>query len=303
MLINLSPAVRAALWMIGTVVSFSAMAVGGRELSGDLTTFQILFHRSIVGLVVVSVLLSATGWRQLRVRRFSLHLLRNVLHLGGQFGWFFAISVIPLAEVFAIEFTTPMWAAILAMLFLGERPRRTSLAAIGLGFVGILIILRPGFQEIGIPTLGVLGAAMAYATTYVLTKYLGQTDSPLAIIFYMTVIQLPIALAASLALHPADSHWAWPELGLWPWIVVVGVTALTAHYCAARALSLADATVVVPIDFLRLPLIALVGLALYGETIDIWVIVGGVVIFAGTFLNVRSAAAVAVAEAKNGTEA
>jgi len=302
MSLNVSPAVRAALWMIGTVVSFSAMALGGRELSSDLTTFQILFHRSIVGLVVVSLLLSATGWRQLRVSRFSLHLLRNVVHLGGQFGWFFAISVIPLAEVFAIEFTTPMWAAILAIIFLGERPRRTSLAAIGLGFVGILIILRPGFQEIGVPTLGVLGAAMAYATTYILTKYLGQTDSPLAIIFYMTVIQLPLALVASLALHPADSSWTWPEPALWPWIVVVGVTALSAHYCAARALSLADATVVVPVDFLRLPLIAMVGLVLYGETIDIWVIAGGVVIFAGTFLNVRSAAGGARSKAEGGNQ-
>ena len=302
MFLNVSPAVRAALWMIGTVVSFSAMALGGRELSSDLTTFQILFHRSIVGLVVVSLLLSATGWRQLRVSKFSLHLLRNVLHLGGQFGWFFAISVIPLAEVFAIEFTTPMWAAILAMVFLGERPRRTGLAAIGLGFVGILIILRPGLQEIGVPTLGVLAAAMAYATTYILTKYLGRTDSPLAIIFYMTIIQLPLALVASLALHPAESTWSWPEPALWPWIVVVGVTALSAHYCAARALSLADATVVVPVDFLRLPLIALVGLVLYGETIDIWVIAGGVVIFTGTFLNVRSATGGARSEAKGGKQ-
>ena len=294
MFLNVSPAVRAALWMIGTVVSFSAMALGGRELSSDLTTFQILFHRSIVGLVVVSLLLSATGWRQLRVSKFSLHLLRNVLHLGGQFGWFFAISVIPLAEVFAIEFTTPMWAAILAMVFLGERPRRTGLAAIGLGFVGILIILRPGLQEIGVPTLGVLAAAMAYATTYILTKYLGRTDSPLAIIFYMTIIQLPLALVASLALHPAESTWSW--------IVVVGVTALSAHYCAARALSLADATVVVPVDFLRLPLIALVGLVFYGETIDIWVIVGGIVIFTGTFLNVRSATGGARSGAKGGKQ-
>ena len=302
MSLNISPAVRAALWMIGTVVSFSAMALGGRELSSDLTTFQILFHRSIVGLVVVSLLLSATGWRQLRVSKFSLHLLRNVLHLGGQFGWFFAISVIPLAEVFGIEFTTPMWAAILAMVFLGERPRRTGLAAIGLGFVGILIILRPGLQEIGVPTLGVLAAAMAYATTYILTKYLGRTDSPLAIIFYMTIIQLPLALVSSLALHPAESTWSWPEPALWPWIVVVGVTALSAHYCAARALSLADATVVVPVDFLRLPLIALVGLVFYGETIDIWVIVGGIVIFTGTFLNVRSATGGARSGAKGGKQ-
>ena len=275
------PVIKATLWMMGTLASFAAMAIGGRELAAArMSTFEILFFRSLVGLAIVSALLARSGWAQISVRRFALQLVRNVSHFGGQFGWFYGIAMIPLAEVFAIEFTSPMWAAIIAPLLLGERMTRPRLLAIGFGIAGVLIILRPGLAIIHPAALVVLGAAACFALTYVLTRKLVPTEPALAILFYMCVIQLPLGLV------PAMVHWVTPPPTLWPWLLVVGVTALSAHYCMTRALQLADATVVLPMDFLRLPLIAAAGFIFYGEKLDWLVLAGAAVMVAGNFANI-----------------
>jgi drug/metabolite transporter (DMT)-like permease len=283
---NISPVFRAALWMVGALASFTFMALGGRELASELTTFQILFFRSVVGLLLVSVLLTFNGWAQVRGKQVKLHLLRNTAHLGGQFGWFYGISLLPLSTVFAIEFTAPIWTAILAVFVLSERLTKVRLLSILMGFGGVLLILRPTVNGVGSAELAVIGAAVGYAVAYVMTKKLGADNSPLTIIFYMTIIQLPLSFLPSL--------WQWhvPSAALWPWVVLVGVTALSAHYCIARALALADAGVVVPLDFMRLPLIAVIGLLLYGEAFDIWVLAGGAIIFVGNLINMREAARV-----------
>jgi len=274
--------VAATIWMVGVLASFSAMAIAGRELSSELTTFQILFFRSVVGLVVVSALLTKSGWGQVKTKRIGHHLLRNMIHFAAQYGWFLGIAFLPLAEVFAIEFTTPIWTAILAVFFLGERATKSRVISIALGFAGILVILQPGAQVVSLPALAVLGAAIGYAMSYVFTKSLSRVDSPLTIIFFMTVIQLPMAFV------PALTDWTVPSYALWPWVVIVGVSALSAHYCIARALKLADAMVVVPMDFLRLPLIAVVGIMIYAEPLDIWVLIGGLIVFGGNLLNIYS---------------
>src|SRR5689334_22827604 len=279
-----APAVRAAFWMSGALVSFMTMAIAGRELSAELSTFQILFFRSAVGLTVVIVLLQRTGWKQVRTHAVGTHLMRNIAHYGGQYGWFYGIALLPLTEVFAIEFTMPIWTALLASVMLGERMNRLRAASIALGFAGVLVMLRPGFAAISSAALAVLAGAFCYAISHVFTKRLSATDSPLAILFYMTVIQLPLALL------PALPHWAWPSAARWPWVVLVGVTALSAHYCLTRAFRLADASVVVPLDFLRLPMIALVGLVFYGETLQVWVILGTALVLAAAWCNLKSAA-------------
>jgi drug/metabolite transporter (DMT)-like permease len=288
------PAIRAALWMSGALVSFMAMAIAGRELSVELTTFQILFFRSFVGLIVVVALLQRWGWSQVKTRVFGTHLMRNVAHFGGQYGWFYGIALIPLTEVFAIEFTIPIWTAIMATIFLGERMNGLRALAVALGFVGILVILRPGMAVVSAPALAVLAGALCYAISHVFTKRLSGTETPLTILFYMTVIQLPLGLV------PALPHWVWPSAGLWPWVSVVAVTALSAHYCLTRAFQLADATVVIPIDFLRLPLIAIVGFLFYGEALQIWVFVGALIVFAATWLNLKSASN--SSQARSGTK-
>ena len=280
---TLPPVIRAALWMSGALLSFMAMAIAGRELSKELTTFQILFFRSLIGLGVVALLLQRSGWTQLRTTAFRTHLVRNVAHFGGQYGWFYGIALIPLTEVFAIEFTVPIWTAILASLVLGERMSALRALAVAIGFVGVLVILRPGIAVVSPGALAVFGGALGYAASHVFTKRLSRTETPLAILFYMTAIQLPLGLV------PALPGWVWPSAPLWPWVGVVAVTALSAHYCLARAFRLADATVVVPMDFLRLPLIAVVGFLLYGEKLEVWVLVGAIIVFVGAWLNLKSA--------------
>jgi drug/metabolite transporter (DMT)-like permease len=269
--------------MMGALASFTAMAIGGREMAAaEIGTFEILLFRSLVGLLIVGALLARSGWGQISVKRFGLHVVRNAAHFGGQFGWFYGIAMIPLAEVFAIEFTTPMWTAMLASLLLGEGVTRPRLLAIVFGMAGMLIMLRPGLAVIHPAALAVLGAAVCYAMTYVLTRKLVSTESALAILFYMTVIQLPFALI------PALAQWVTPPPAVWPWLVAVGVTGLSAHYCLTRAFRLADATVVVTMDFLRLPLIAAAGFLFYGETLDWLVLAGAAVMVAGNFANIAA---------------
>ncbi len=272
---------KAVAWMSGALVSFMAMALGGREAAGELNTFQILFFRSLVGLLLISALLTINGWAQVKTYQIGLHLIRNLAHFGGQFGWFYGIAFISLAEVFAIEFTVPIWTAIAAWLILGERLTRLRITAIVLGFVGVMIILRPGTELISIAAVAVLAGAFGFAISHTLTKKLTHGNTPLCILFYMTVVQLPLGFVPSL------ENWLWPSTYTWGWLVVLSITALSAHYCMARAFKLADATVVVPMDFLRLPLIALVGFAFYNEAIDLWLVLGAAVILSGTLFNIH----------------
>lgn len=278
-----SAAARAALWMGGAMFCFLAMAISGRELHGHLNTFQVLFFRSLVGVAVVGVLLHRAGWVKLRTRAPGTHVLRNVVHFAGQYGWFYGLGLIPLTEVFALEFTMPIWTALLAPFVLGERMTLTRALVVVLGFIGTLVVLRPGLAIVHPAALAVLASAFAYAVAHMLTKRLSGTDAPLAILFYMTLIQLPLGFV--LSLH----GWRWPSPADWPWLVTVGVAALAAHYCMTRAFQLADATVVVPMDFLRLPLIAGVGYVFYGETLSPWVLVGALILCAGAWLNLKAA--------------
>jgi drug/metabolite transporter (DMT)-like permease len=268
--------------MSGTLLSFMAMAIGGRELSGRLSTFQILFFRSIVGLLIVGFFLGCSDWRQIFTKNVKVHALRNISHFGGQFGWFYGIAFIPLAEVFALEFTVPVWTAVLATILLKEKVSRARIAAIVFGVVGVFLILRPGLAVISPAALAVLGGAFCYALSHTLTRKLALVDTPLTILFYMTVIQLPLGLVASMF------NWMTPSLAMLPWIMVVGVAALSGHYCMARALAIADAIVVVPLDFLRLPLIAAVGFLFYNESLDWFVLIGGAVMFSGNLVNIQA---------------
>ena len=268
--------------MSGTLISFMAMAIGGRELSAQLSTFQILFFRSVIGLLIVGFFLGCSNWQQILTKHLRVHVLRNVSHFGGQFGWFYGIAFIPLAEVFALEFTVPVWTAVLATLLLREQITRARVAAIIFGVLGVFLILRPGLAVISPAALAVLGSAFCYALSHTLTRRLALVDTPLTILFYMTVIQLPLGFVTSIF------DWTTPSLAMLPWIIVVGVAALSGHYCMARALAIADAIVVVPMDFLRLPLIAAVGFLFYRESLDWFVLVGGVVMFTGNFLNIQA---------------
>jgi drug/metabolite transporter (DMT)-like permease len=274
-------AVRGALWMGGAVLSFSVMAIAVRELLRTMGSFEILFLRSVSSLAILLAILPFSGLKVLRTERFSLHVVRNVLHFGGQYAWVFAIGMLPLATVFAIEFTMPVWTAVLAILILGERLNRGRAVMLAMGLAGILIILRPGIAEVSPAALVMLAGAFAYAAVMIVTKRLSQSDSALAILFYMAVIQLPLGFFLALP------GWVTPEPADAPWIIAVGASGLVAHFCMTRAFRIADAMVVVPIDFLRMPLIAVAGILFYREPLDIAILLGAAVIFAGTYYSIR----------------
>jgi len=278
---NTPATLRAVLWMAGTLLSFCAMAIAVRELLASYGPFQILFLRALVGLVMVLAVLPRFGIRAVRTRRLRIHVVRNVLHFGGQLAWVYALSVLTLATVFAIEFTMPVWTALLATLLLGERLNRGRVVMLVCGLAGILIILRPGLEVVQPGALLMLLGSLAYATTMITTKQLSASDTPLALLFYMSLLQLPLALL------PALPYWATPLLKDLPWILCLGIAGFSAHYCMARAYRLADVTLVVPLDFLRLPLIAVVGMLFYAEPLQPAVMLGAAVMCCGIYYSVR----------------
>ena len=272
-----SHVLRGVLWMIGAVLSFAAMAIAVRELQRHMGSFEILLLRNIVMLAIVGAMIAKSGTAAVRTQRLGLHVLRNTLHFAGQYFWVYSIGALALATVFAIEFTMPVWTAILAAMFLGERLNQGRIVQLVLGLAGVLIILRPGVGLFQVAALVMILGSMCYAATLICTKQLSATDSPLAVLLWMSVVQMPIALVA------AATQWTAPLLVDTPWILAIGAGSFTAHYCMTRAMTLADATVVVPIDFIRLPLIAVVGALFYAEPFDPMVIVGAAVIFVGTY--------------------
>jgi drug/metabolite transporter (DMT)-like permease len=272
-----SHSLRGVLWMLGAVLSFAAMAVAVRELQRHMGAFEILFVRSVVMLAIVGAMALGTGRAVVRTQRIGLHVLRNLLHLTGQYLWVYSIGALALATVFAIEFTIAVWVAVLAALFLHERLTQGRLVQLALGVAGVLIILRPGTLSFHPAALVMLLGSLCYAGSLASTKALSATDSPQTVLLWMSLVQAPFTLVAALP------SWVTPPSSTLPWILLIGVGSYTAHYCMTCAMRLADATVVAPIDFIRLPLIAVVGALLYAEPFDPMVVVGAAVIFAGTY--------------------
>ena len=274
---------RASLWMIGAILSFSSMAVAGRAVSFELDTFEIMTFRSLVGAVIV---IAVAGWAgtlgQITRRHLGTHLIRNIGHFTGQNLWFFAVTVIPLAQVFALEFTTPLWVLVLSPLILGERLTPIRALAAAIGFAGILIVARPGATPINAGVIAAAASAIGFSISIMLTKRLTRTETITCILFYLTVMQLVLGLICA----GYDGDITLPSVQSLPWLFLIAFAGLTAHFCLTTALSLAPATVVVPVDFIRLPMIAVVGMMFYNEPIDIWVMVGAVVIFAGNYINI-----------------
>jgi drug/metabolite transporter (DMT)-like permease len=277
------PVLKAGLWMSGAIVSFCAMAVAGRSLAAELDTFEMMLYRSVIGIALVLAVGGVLGrLGEITTRSLGLHAVRNVFHFTGQNLWFFSLTFIPLAQVFALEFTSPLWVALLAPLILGERLTRTRAIAAAVGFAGILIVARPGFTEVNIGVLAAAASAIGFAGNILFTKRLTRTATITCILFWLTVMQAAMGLATA----GWDGDIAWPSSAAWPWIAVIGVAGLLAHLCLTNALSVAPATVVVPFDFIRLPVIAVVGMLLYNEAIDVFVFLGAAVIFAANYLNI-----------------
>ncbi len=277
--------IAAALWMSGSIAGFCGLAVAGREIAPALDTFEMMLYRSLIGVAIVAGFASLWGrWAEVSAKRLDLQLARNILHFAGQNLWLSALLMIPMAQLFALEFTSPIMVALLAPIFLSEPLTRTRLFAAFLGFTGILIVARP-FGAAGLSLgLGVaLLAAVGFAGAAILTKRLTWIVPVLSILFWLTLSQTLFGLVCA----GWDGVIALPPLRTLPWVLLMGVAGLVAHLCLTKALSLAPATIVTPIDFLRLPIIAVVGMLFYGEALDLWVLLGGCVILAANWINIR----------------
>ena len=273
----------AALWMAGWLTLMLVMAVAGRETTRELSVFEIMEIRSVLGFVLLYPLIRRAGFASLKTSRLPQHVLRNLVHYGAQLGWFLALTLIPIGQVVAIEFTMPIWTALLAAAVLGERMTRWKIVAIGLGIVGVFVIVRPATGEINPGQLIALGAAVGFGISMVLVKSLTRTDSPLAVLFWMLVVQSAAGLVPTLLV------WQWPSSYAWTWVLIIAVCGTFSHYCLASAMRYADATIVVPMDFLRVPLTATAGWLLYSERLDALTVFGAVLILCGNLLNLRPA--------------
>lgn len=273
---------KAVFWMALSILSFLAMTIASRETTEVLDVFEVLELRSLVGLLILMPLVLASGgFRAMRTKRPWMHIGRNVSHFAGQAAWLYALTLIPLAVLVAIEFTTPIWTAVLAVTFLGEKMNKARVAAVALGLIGVTVIVRPGAGSFSIGEFIVLGAAVSFGISMVMVKSMTRTESVVQIIFWMLVIQ------SVLGLLPALYVWQNPPLELWPWIVVIGFSGMSSHFCLARALTYADATLVSPMDFLRVPATALVGWALYSEQLDLFTAAGAALVLAGNLFNLQ----------------
>jgi drug/metabolite transporter (DMT)-like permease len=274
---------RAALWMAGWLALMLIVAIAGRETTRELNVFQIMEIRSILGFFMLYPLVRINGgFATMRTSRPLQHVGRNLIHYAAQLGWFFALTLIPLGQVVSIEFTMPIWTAILAAGFLGERMTAAKIAAIVLGVVGVIVIVRPATGDINPGQLIALGAAVGFGISIAMMKSLTRTDKTLTIIFWMLVIQ------SAAGFFPSLYVWRWPSAYAWGWIVVIAFCGTFSHYCMARAMLHADATVVLPMDFLRVPLTAIAGWLIYSERLDVYTVLGAALILTGNLLNLRS---------------
>ena len=282
----MNPIFKAALWMIGAITSFTAMAVSGRTVSVELDTFEIMLYRSLTGIIIVVIVASLNRTLgQVRTQRAPLHFVRNICHFTGQNLWFFAITMIPLAQVFALEFTTPIWVILLSPLLLQEKITPVGLLSAAIGFAGVLIVTRPDPTSISAGLIAGATCAVFFALAAIFTRKLTQTETITTILFYLTTMQAGFGLLCA----GIDGTITLPSVGLIPWVILIGIAGLLAHFCLTKALSIAPANIVMPIDFIRLPAIAVVGMLLYNEPLDALIFVGAGFIFAANYINISFA--------------
>ncbi|HEY8381344.1 MAG TPA: DMT family transporter [Microvirga sp.] len=278
--------------MAGALFCFSATAIAVRELASALSVAEVLSLRNGAGVAILLVLAALRpGLRPgLAPRRMNMHAARNAVHFAATYAWTYGVTVLPLATVFALEFTSPAWVALLAVLMLGEVVTPGRIVAIVLGFVGVLVILRPGTSALQIESVIVLGSALGFALTAIATKKLIQTESTFSVLFCMNLMQLPLNLVLT-------GEAFWTKLNAAHALPLAGICicGLCSHWCLTNAYRNGDAILVVTLDFLRIPLIAFLGWQLYGEGLDPFVLIGSACIIAGILWNLRAEARVRVA--------
>lgn len=273
---------RGILLMAAYTVFMAAMHAAVRHVSDGLHPFEITFFRCAFGFLVVVPWLARSGLGSMRTERFSLHLGRSAVNICGMLTYFYALSIAPLAEITALSFLSPLAATALAALMLGERVGIRRWLAILVGFSGALIILRPGFAEVGAGQVLTLVSVCFWAFSLIIIKIMARTDSAVAITGWMSLLMAPMALV------PAVFFWTWPTWNQLAWLLFIGIIGNIGQILMTQALKEADTGVVMPIDFFKLVWITIIAYVAFAEVPGIYSWLGGAVIFgAGAYLAVR----------------
>jgi drug/metabolite transporter (DMT)-like permease len=276
--------VAAILWMMTAGLLFVAVTVSVRYLGSDMPAVEAAFIRYLFGLVLLIPVFMRIRWRAISRKNHGLYLCRGMAHGMAVMLWFYAMARIPIADVTAIGYTTPIFTAVGAIVFFKERIQKRRLLAIVIGFVGTLIILRPGFQVIEAGALAQLFAAPCFAISFLLAKKLTREQGAGEILAMLSIF-------CTLALLPgALLQWQTPTFSELAWLLLVAAFATAGHYALTKAFAHAPLTVTQPFAFLQLVWAILFGILLFGETPDIWVVVGAAVIVgAVTYISHREA--------------
>lgn len=285
---RLSPVVQGALYMTLASLFFALMNTCVRyAANGGLDATQIAFFRNLFALIFMLPWVIRTRFAAVRTRRLKAHFWRGITGLGAMNLWFLAIAALPMAQAVALNFTFPLFGTILAALILKEKVRARRWSATLVGFLGVLVVLRPWEGAMPLAALIPVAAAAFMALSSILVKSLSNTEAPGTMVFYMNLIMTPLSLI------PAAFYWHWPDLETWGYVAVLGFFAAISHVMLTRAYVRADASVVQPFDYLRLPFIAGLAYLFFGEVPDQWVWVGGAIIAASTFYIARREAVLA----------
>lgn len=276
-----SSALIGAAWMLASVVTFAGISVSARALARDLPPAEILFLRACVGTAVMLPWMLKLGFRAFATRKPGQHALRAIVSAAAMLCWFAALATLPVGDAIAIQFTLPLFLVLMAAAVLRERVDAQRWVAVCVGFAGILVIVRPGFQEVTFAVFLVLASAAFYAANHTFTKAMSGTETGVAIAFYMNLLHLPLAGAV------AVFDWRMPELHHLGWVVALGVCGSYAHVFLTRAFAHADASALAPIDFLRLPAAAALAWWLFGDVSDAWTWTGAAILFAAGYAITR----------------
>jgi drug/metabolite transporter (DMT)-like permease len=279
-----SSTTRGVQWMIVSCIAFGSMWVMIRYASREVHAFQIVFFRNFFGTLVLLPMMFANKGL-IRLERLTANLRRATSGFIATMGTFYAVSNAPLATTLSINYTAPLFATVGAVLFLGEKIRARRVAALAVGFIGMLIVVRPGALPITTGVAAAMISAISTAFSIVAIRQLVSTDDSRAVAAWTFILMTPPSLVAALFV------WTWPPLHVWPLLFIIGCAAAVGQLTLSRAFALAEASAILPYDFVRFGIVAVAGITLFGERLDALTILGGAVILAATiYLAVREAA-------------
>lgn len=276
-----SDALKGAIWMLFASFFYVSSATLTRYLDGSYDTFQLAFLRCAVGVCVLTPIVLRNGIAQLKTKIIHIHALRMVVTYIAILFWFYAAETVPVGDFFAVQFATPLFTIGAAALLLREHVSLKSWLAALVGFGGVMIIVRPGYIPISVGVLAAVATALSYALVNTLIKVASRHDSPTVMTFYVNVLILPVSAI------PAFFVWKTPLLADLPILLGVALFATMAQFCVANGISLADARVVQPMNFMRMPMAALLGFLVFSEFPDLWTWVGALIIFGAAWYAVQ----------------